>query len=151
MDDTVLNAMKAAGLSPEVIAMIRSQMRRRVRIPLGAQACPGCGGKAARYDYVCGGCGKVKAEYERLFWQYVFEREQGTGSGRPKQQKALPQRLPRQTQYEAPPIRIRDAGCSGVIVDSGTDLVKGEKPDERDPMAAHPADQSQGRDLCGAR
>lgn len=100
--NSVLDAMKAAGLSDVAIAAIQQRMTPRPRIRLGETTCPGCGGRIQKYDYACGACSSIKAKRQRKFWQFVIEREEGTGQGRPKPEKARPQQLPASIEREAP-------------------------------------------------
>lgn len=57
-------------LTAEQAALILARPARR-------EPCLGCGERAERLDYVCGGCGQLKAREPRRFWDATRDREAG--------------------------------------------------------------------------
>jgi len=57
-------------LTPEQAALILTRPTKR-------EPCPGCGERAEKLDYVCAGCGQLKAREPRRFWDATRDREAG--------------------------------------------------------------------------
>lgn len=91
-----VEALRSAGIDPATIARALEFSPLKVRIKITGGACPGCGAKAMRGDFVCGTCSEVYMDRPRRFWQYVYERMIGK-TGRAIYPKPGPQQLPAQT------------------------------------------------------